>query len=206
MTNQRGFVWTIGLILSIVGVAVLVSALGVGVYRMQRWCNVVCQEARDDAKRLRVAWDLDKAARVARTSELVTTLSTAWQAAATDAAQAREKLNARQSMVSALVQNVPRGARVTLPGSVARVLDASGSARSDPGTGSQAASPDPGAEARAEAIPAGAAAVAYDQRELAEFLAAGRVAYDDARQLWAECRAREDAAIDTIRKLTGDAP
>jgi cell pole-organizing protein PopZ len=143
----------------------------------------------------KVAWEADKAARIARTTEITLDLSNKLGAAQDQAKQAKEKSDATFVPVFADVSRVIDRGGIRLPGDVVRVLDdasrAANSARPD---ASREASADPVSEAPA------ANTLVYRESDLARFFGESAAAYADAYGLWAACRVREQACYDTLRK------
>lgn len=178
-----------GLAIKALLVAAVVATIAFGIHR-------ALEHYRDQGRaEIQVLWDADKAARIARTTEITLDLSNKLGAALDQAKQAKEKSDAAFVPVLENVSRVVDRGGIRLPGDVVRVLD--GASRA-----ANSARPDAGGEASADPVSEAPASgtLTYRESDLARFFGESAAAYADAYGLWAACRVREQACYDTLRK------
>jgi hypothetical protein len=174
MKRNRGFAIPAQLIVYALTALVLTGAIGVTIYRINRWCNVACTEAREERDELRAERDaaINHASRVAQ----------AWADEfnrAQEKAREEEKRNAeRFAALQARAKGLNR-ALVTVTADLHRVLQDSARAANGPAAPAAGDSPAPD--------PVPGTAVAYDQRDLAEYAVKAAEAYRDAVSQWNAC-------------------
>jgi hypothetical protein len=134
---------------------------------------------------IQAEWDKDRAMRIARTSEIVVTLSGKLMEAKDEASKLQRGHEAIFAVLDEAVRAIPAGSTVSLPAASARVLNDAADAAIAATT-----APDGGGKSAAVALPQ--ATATYSEQEFAEYLKDAPRAYTSAFDKWAACRVRED--------------